>query len=398
MALINIEDPAALRRKTGYEGPAILALGFRPFYLLAAAFAAVAIPVWLASYGGRLAWPRLDMLWHMHEMVYGFVLAVVIGFLYTAGRNWTGLWTPRGGHLGALAALWVAGRVAMAIADPWLAALVDLVFLPLATWPMYRVLARSGNKRNYFLVALLGALFLANAAFHAGVLGLAAISPVNAVYFAIIVIVVIEGAIGGRVIPNFTANAVPGADPLQDPVMDKMAVGLTVAAGLSWAAGLGGLIVGPLALAAGAVQAVRLAGWRPMCTLRNPLLWILHLSYAWIPVGFLLLALSQTGVVSVSAAVHVLGVGALAGLIIGMVTRTALGHTGRPLKAGRSETAMYVLIQLGVLARLVAALTAGLPRDGALMVAGLCWTAAFLLYAIVYGPRLWAPRVDGREG
>ena len=398
MALSNIDDPVAAGRKPGYTGHAIFALGFRPFYLLAALFAALAIPAWLASYAGHLSLPRLDMLWHMHEMVFGFVVAVVIGFLYTAGRNWTGLWTPRGLHLAALAGLWLAGRVAMAFAGPAIAALVDLLFLPLAAWPMYRVLARSGNRRNYFLVALLGALFAANAAFHAGVLGLVQVSPVKAMYFAIIVIVVIEGAIGGRVIPNFTANAVPGADPLQDPVLDKLAVALTVAAGLAWAAGLTGLVVAPLALAAGTVQAVRLAGWRPMCTLRNPLLWILHLSYAWIPVGFFLLALAQAGLVTISAAVHVLGIGALAGLILGMVTRTALGHTGRPLKAGASETTMYVLIQLGVLVRLAAALSSGVWREGGLVIAGACWTAAFLLYAWVYAPLLWAPRLDGREG
>lgn len=396
MAFIHVDDirpPPAT-----YTGPAGLALGFRPFYLLAALFAAVSVPAWLASYYGRLPLAAIDMAWHMHEMMYGFVIAVVVGFLFTAARNWTGLWTPRGAHLAALAALWIAGRVAMLAPVHWTTALVDWAFLPLAAWPLYRVLARTNNRRNLVMVVLLALLAVFNLLFHAARLDWLAINPGRPLYAAIIAVVMMEAIIGGRIIPNFTANALPGVKPVQNPRLDRNCLVLTALAGLAWALDSLPLFAAPLALAAAVAQAWRLAGWKPHTTLRTPLLWILHLSYAWIPVGFALLALAQLGFVPVSAAVHVLAVGAMGGLIAGMITRTALGHTGRPLKGGKSDTAMFVLIQLGVLARLGAALLPFAFRDALLGISTLCWSATFLIYVAVYGPRLLAPRLDGREG
>jgi uncharacterized protein involved in response to NO len=334
----------------------------------------------------------------MHEMVYGFVLAVVIGFLYTAGRNWTGLWTPRGPLLGAIVVLWMAGRAAM-LAEPSVAgAVVEWSFLPLATWPLYRVLERSGNRRNMVLVAVLGLLALANLAFHLAQLGWLEIAPARPIYAALILVVVIEAVIGGRIIPNFTANAVAGAKPRQLPMLERSCMGLTVLAGLAWAFGLDGAPAAGLAAGAAVLQALRLALWRPLVSLRMPLLWILHLSYAWIPAGFAALALSHLGMAPASTAVHLIGVGGMAGLIVGMITRTALGHTGRLLQAGRADTAMYVAIQLGVLARLAAGLPGAPWRDALLVAAGACWSMAFLAYVAIYAPRLWQARVDGREG
>jgi uncharacterized protein involved in response to NO len=395
MSLLRIEEREAPRP---VGGMALLALGFRPLYLLAAAFAAVSVPAWIASYYGVAGPFQVGLAWHAHEMMFGFVVAVVVGFLYTAGRNWTGLWTPRGAQLGAIVALWIVGRAAMFAAPPPVAAAVDIAFLPVAAWPLYRVLKQSNNKRNMFLVGLLGLLALANAVFHASVLGWLDVAPTRPVYAAIIVVVVIEAAIGGRVIPMFTSNAVPGVKAVSSARTDKLALGLTAAAGLAWALALPAVLTALLALGAAAAQAVRLAGWKPLSTLRNPLLWILHVSYAWIPFGFLLLACAQFGVLPQSAAIHVLGLGALGGLILGMITRTALGHTGRALAAGPKETAMYVLVQLAVLLRLVAALAPDSARNVSLVGAAVCWTAAFTLYAVVYGPYLCRPRVDGREG
>lgn len=274
---------------------------------------------------------------------------------------------------------------------------MDVLFLPVAAWPMYRVIRRSGNQRNMILVGLLALLASANIVFHAARLGWLAVSPLAPVYAAIVIVVIIESVIGGRIIPNFTANAVPGTKPVHNERLDKLSLALTGAAGLAWAAGVDGVAGALLSVSAAGVQAVRLAGWKPLVTLRNPLLWILHASYAWIPVGFVLLALAQLGVLPATAAVHVLAVGAIAGLIMGMITRTALGHTGRPLKANRAETAMYVLIQLGVLLRLAAALAPAV-RDPALIAAGACWTAAFAAYLFTYTPYLLRARIDGREG
>jgi len=395
MSLMSIEE--APRAPAPGARPALFALGFRPFYLLAAAFAAVSVPLWVAAQAG---WPvpaRVDMLWHMHEMVYGFAVAVIVGFLYTAGYNWTRLWTPRGWRLAAIAGVWLAGRAAMLAAPPLAAAAVDAIFLPLAALPLYRVLKQSGNRRNMFLVALLGLLALSNLLYHAATLGWLPLDPLAPVHAAIVLIVAIEAVIGGRVIPMFTANGAPGTRPVQDARVDRTALFLTVLAGAAWTAGLAAPFTAALAMAAAVAQALRLAGWKPWRTLRNPLLWILHLSYAWIPLGFLALALAQYSIVTPSAALHLLTVGSLAGLVIGMITRTALGHTGRPLKAGRAETLMYVLAQGAVLARFAAAL-APAARMPWLVLATVCWSGGFLAYLAVYLPRLVAPRPDGREG
>ncbi len=397
MTLTTIDEPRAAPSSTPARAAALFALGFRPFYLLAAVFAALAVPAWTAAQAGWRLPARIDVLWHMHEMVFGFTAAVVVGFLYTAGYNWTRLWTPRGWRLAAIAGLWVAGRVALVAAPPPLAALVDVAFLPVAAIPLYRVLRQSGNRRNMFLVGLLALLALANALYHAAVLGWLDIDPLAPVHGAIMLVVVIETAIGGRVIPMFTANALPGAKPVQDARVDRAALGLTAAAGAAWASGLPAPAGAALACAAAAAQALRLAGWKPWRTWRHPLLWILHLSYAWIPAGLLLLALAQAGLAAQGAAVHVLTVGALAGLIAGMITRTALGHTGRPLRAGRAECLMYVLVQAAVVARFAAAV-APAWRMPCLVLATACWSGAFLAYAAAYAPRLLAPRPDGRPG
>ncbi|MDP3671146.1 MAG: NnrS family protein [Telluria sp.] len=400
MSLLSIEEPVPPpTRATWLNDHPFWRLGFRPFYLCAAVFAALSLPLWVARFLGVLdGLPNVGLGWHMHEMVYGVIIAVIIGFLFTAGRAWTGLQTPRRGHLAALVALWLAGRVAMLVAPPLLAALVDLLFVPLAAWPMYRVLQQSGNKRNLFLAGLLGLLTLINACYHAGALGLIALPPATPIHAAILVVVVIQSVIGARVIPMFTRNGAPGTEPVVNVRRDIIALTLTVLAGLSWVAGLPAPLAAAFAAGAACATALRVAGWQPHRTLHVPLLWILHLSYAWIPVGFVLLALAELGMVGASAPFHALAVGSTAGLIIGMMTRTTLGHTGRALKAGRSEVAMYWLIQLGALARLSAAVGPDSLQRASLLAATVCWTLAFTLFAVVYAPYLWRARLDGRDG
>lgn len=400
MALLKIDEPEKSgHQNQGFSNHPVWRLGFRPFYLLATAFAAISIPLWLASY---LGWfqsaPNVNLLWHMHEMVFGFAIAVIIGFLYTAGRNWTGLWTPRKGHLAALSALWLAGRLAMLATPTVVTALIDWTFIPLATWPVYQVLKQAGNKRNMFLVGLLSLLTLENTLFHAASFGWLAISPIVVMQGAILVIVIITSVIGGRVIPGFTANAIPGVKTVVEPKRDKITIALTVAASVSWLLPLPSAIVGTLAISAAIMQALRLVGWQPQRTLQRPLVWILHVSYGWMPLGFVLLGLAKWGILPASAAFHALAVGTISGLIVGMITRTALGHTGRQLKAGRGELCMYIFIQAGALARLIAAIDIGSTREFMLNIAALSWSATFLLYLAVYGPYLLRLRLDGKEG
>lgn len=398
MTLITI-DESVRERAPQASGHPLFRLGFRPFYLLGAAFAALSIPLWIAQmYGWISLSPSISVGWHAHEMVFGFAIAIIIGFLYTAGRNWTGLWTPRGGALAAICALWMAGRAAMLFTDPLVAALIDIAFLPVAAYPMYRVLRRAGSTRNMMLVVLLGLMAAANAGYHAADLGLLAASPLAFVEAAILVIVVIEAVIGGRVIPMFTKNGAPGSSPVMNARRDHVVMGATMAASIGFVLDVPAPLAAALAAAAAVAQATRLLGWQPAATVRHPLLWILHLSYGWIPIGFALLALHEIGIVPHSAALHALAVGAIAGLIVGMITRTALGHTGRMLRAGKAETAMYALIQAGAVARLAAAL--GLDPSGVIALAGAAafWSLSFVLYLLVYGPYLLAERIDGREG
>lgn len=400
MSLLSIEEPETKSTVSVWRTQhPVWALGFRPYYLLAAGFAALSVPLWVAQYLGWLsAWPHVSVAWHMHEMVFGMVIAVIIGFLYTAGRNWTGLPTPTKAYLAGLAGCWLMGRVAMLLAPQPLAALVDLSFLPLAAWPMYRVLRQSGNTRNMFLIALLALLTVANAIFHAAVLGLIALAPASAVHAAILIIVVIESVIGARVIPMFTQNGVPGVIPIVYPLLNRSAIAALAVASLAYIAPVPPMIAALLCIFAGCVVLVRLALWQPHRTLRTPIVWILHLSYTWIPLGFFLLAIAALELIPTSAAWHALTVGSMAGLILGMMTRTTLGHTGRPLKTGRAELLMYLLIQIGAVARVTATFATPALYQTSLVVAMLCWSGAFLLFLAAYGPYLLRARADGREG
>ena len=400
MTLLTIEEPGVPARLPPWSAShPVWALGFRPFYLLAAGLSVLAIPLWLARYFGWLAaLPNVGLGWHMHEMVFGMAIAVIVGFLFTAARAWTGLPTPRGGHLAALALVWLAGRIAMLAAPPLWAALVDLLFLPLAAWPLYRVLRQAGNKRNLFLVFLLSLLTLANALFHASVLGAVSITPMAPVHAAILIIVIIEAVIGGRVIPMFTRNGAPGVTPVVRPRHDQVALGLTASASLAWVAGAPAPLTASLCAATACAVLLRLAGWQSHRTLHVPLLWILHVSYVWIAFGFILLGMAALGLGAAGTAFHALAVGSMAGLIIGMMTRTTLGHTGRVLKAGRAEAAMYLLIQAGAVLRVLAAFVPAAWRDAALLASGACWTASFLVFLAAYSPYLWRARIDGKEG
>ncbi len=400
MSLLTIEEPTPPAHHALWSGRhAVWALAFRPFYLLASLLAAVAIPIWLAQYLGWVQLTsRVSLGWHMHEMVFGFAVAVVVGFLFTAGRAWTGLWTPRGMHLAALALLWTAARVAMLTGPAWLAAALDLAFLPLAAWSMYSVLQRAGNKRNMFLVGLLSLLTLANAAFHAATMELIALSIIAPIHAGILLIVLIEAVIGGRVIPMFTDNGAPGPKALVLPRNDKIAMVLVVAAAAGWVFGAPGPLMAALAFVAAAATALRLTLWQPQRALHVPLLWILHLSYAWIPIGFVMLGLAALGIGAPSAAFHAMAVGSMGGLIIGMMTRTTLGHTGRKMTSGTAERAMYMLIQAGAVARVAAGLAPHAWRTGALVLSALCWSLSFALFLAVYAPYLWRARLDGKEG
>ncbi|MDY0047633.1 MAG: NnrS family protein [Thauera propionica] len=395
MALIPLEEPTTKRIPP--DTFSLWALAFRPFYLLAAALAVIAIPVWAVAFSGGLQLPIPGMWWHAHEMIFGFAAAVIIGFLFTAGRNWTGLDTPTDGLLAMLAGLWLAGRLAMAFGSGVWVAVVDIAFLPVAAVLLLRVLVKAKSKRNYFVGVLPGLLALANLVFHLAVLQVIDADPLMAMHLALGLIVVLETIIGGRVIPMFTFNGIRGIKQWRDKRVDWAAAIATGVALLLWATGAGAWAA-PVSIIAALLQAVRVGGWNPWATRKVSLLWILHLSYMWIPIGLALIGLAQLGVLPRTAGIHALAIGATGGLIIGMITRTALGHTGRMLVAGPIETAAYVLVQLAVLIRVLTVVAIPAAAVGGIHAAATVWSLGFLLYLWRYTPFLLRARVDGKEG
>jgi len=395
--LISIEEPS--RRRTPPQGFALWQLGFRPFYLLASVFAALSIGLWAAQFAGWLPVPYLaGPVWHAHEMLFGFTLAVVVGFLFTAGRNWSNRPTPTGVPLALLAGLWVAGRVLVLTPFGWAAAVVDTAFPLAAAVALAIPFWASRNKRNYFFVGLLVLMGAANLAIHLSQLGVITLPPFIGIQIGLDVVLFIMAVMGGRVIPMFTNNGVPGAGAVRHDVVERVALASVLVLLAADLLHLEGLVLTIVALAAALAHGVRWALWKPWKTLRTPLVWVLHLAYAWIVVHLALRAAATLGWVSPSLATHALTVGAIGGLIIGMMTRTARGHTARMLQADRFDVASYALVALAAFTRVCIPLVAPGASMQAIVGSAVLWSAGFAVYAVRYWPVLSRPRLDGKPG
>jgi uncharacterized protein involved in response to NO len=382
--------------------------GFRPFFLAAGLHGALVVPLWTAIWLGALPAPGwlAPLWWHGHEMVFGLVSAAIAGFLLTASPVWTGGPALTGAPLAALLALWVAGRLTLMAGGTlpsWLVAAVDGAFLPMLALAVARTLRGSGQRRNQALVGIVVALALANLVMHAEALGLVAGLAGRALRFAVDGIVVLLLVIGGRITPAFTQNALRrmGIERAvrSRPGLDRL--GIVAAAALAvWTVLAGrGLGSGLLAAVAGLASAARLAGWQTWHTRSDPLVWSLHAGAAWVVVGLLLVAAGDLGApMAAAAGLHALTAGAMGASILAVMTRVALGHTGRPLQLPGPALGCYVLVHVGALARVASAFAAGGAQQALLLASSLSWAAAFGLYAIVYGPTLLRPRVDGRPG
>ena len=396
--LLNLEEPARPAPQ-GFAFAALFALGFRPFYLLASAFAALSVPLWALQFSGWLGQPYLaGPVWHAHEMLFGFTLAVIVGFLFTAGRNWTNLPTPSGWALAALATLWLAARVLVLTPFAAAAAVANVAFPLAAALALAKPFIQARSKRNYFFIGLLGLLALAAAVIHLSQRGVVALPTWPALQVALDVVLFILAVMGGRVIPMFTNNSVPGAAATRRPWVEKAALGSVLALLAVDALGLSGWPVAAVALLACGAHAGRWALWQPWRTLRVPLVWVLHLAYLWVPLHLLLRAGAEAGWVMPSLATHALSVGAVGGLVIGMMVRTARGHTGRPLRADRWETACFALVALAAVVRVALPLLAPAQTLHAVLGSAALWSAGFAVYAVRYWPVLSRPRVDGRPG
>ncbi len=367
--------------------------GYRPFFLLAGLWSAIAVPVWLCAYAAELVLPSAlpPMVWHAHEMIFGFAFASVAGFLLTAIPNWTGRLPLRGTPLAALAALWAAGRVAMLLSakiGALPAALIDLAFPVALIAVVTREIVAGGNWRNLPMVAALSLLAAGSLLVHLHALGISYTAEIGN-RLGIATLSMLIALVGGRIVPSFTRNWLArvrpkSALPTQGFRFDIAALAITFAALAAWVAAPDSEATRWLALAAGIVLAVRLSRWCGLATLREPLLFVLHAGYGWLSFGLLLLGLNGFfPVLPASAALHALTVGAVGTMTLAVMTRATLGHSGQPLVAGPGTVAIYLLVTLSALLRLGVPL-AGSSGTALTWAAGAAWSSAFLLFVFLY--------------
>jgi uncharacterized protein involved in response to NO len=379
MAVLRPTEPGA----AAPGAHALFALGFRPFYLLAGVYAALSVPLWAAQYAGWL--PGANPLWHAHEMLFGYAFAVIAGFLLTAVRAWTAQPTPSGAALAGIAALWIAARLS-APYSLQASSVLDALFAIAVAWGIGKPIFASRNRNWYFIVFVL-ALGGASVAFQA--------QPPVALAVGLDVVLVVVAIMGGRVIPAFTNNAVTGAGARRNRWVEYGALGAVL---LLLVLDLFGLPVWPVALVGAAFHAVRVALWAPLATRGRPILWILHLSYAWVAIHLALRGLAGLDLVSPALATHALTVGAIGGLTLGMMTRTSRGHTARPLTVGSWEIAAYVLVHAAAIVRVLLPLILPGAYVALVQLSAALWFAAFAVFTLVYYPILSRPRLDGQPG
>jgi uncharacterized protein involved in response to NO len=382
-----------------YRGPAILGFGFRPFFLGGALWAAMAVAVWIPLLTGGVALPTAfaPIEWHVHELLYGYVPAVVAGFLLTAVPNWTGRMPVTGAPLLALFLTWVAGRAAVLV-SAWIgqraAAIIDLAFLAALAAVIAREILAGNNARNLKVLAVVGLLLLGNALFHAeSALGAGQGHGTRVGIGAIVLLIML---IGGRIIPSFTRNwlarQAPGRLPQPFNRLDGAVIVVSAAALASWVAMPESGTTAILAVAAGMLNILRLGRWAGYRTTAEPLVLVLHVAYAFLPIGFLLLALGIAApcVIASSGALHSWTVGTIGLMTLAVMTRASLGHTGRPLTATLPIQLIYLAALTAALTRIAAAFD--IAREPMLHVSATAWVMAFLGFVIVFAPLLTRPR------
>jgi uncharacterized protein involved in response to NO len=382
-----------------YQGPAILSYGFRPFFLFAAAWSAAVVALWLPLLAGSLYLPTaLDPIqWHTHELIFGYVPAVIAGFLLTAVPNWTGRLPVTGWPLLTLFLVWAIGRIAV-LCSAWiglrLAACIDLSFLIALATIIARELVAGGTTRNAGVLALVGLLLIANMLFYAEVFFTFARGVGNRLGIAAILVLIM--LIGGRIIPSFTRNwlnrRAPGRMPAPFSFMDVAGMVASSIALATWVMFPEGRATAVLALIACVLNTIRLYRWAGERTVAEPLVLILHLAYAFVPLGFLLLPMGIVWpeIVSATGALHAWTIGVFGTMTLAVMTRASLGHTGRPLTASRPIQVIYVAIVIAALARIGAAF--GLLREPMLHLSASAWALAFTGFVVVYAPLLTRPR------
>jgi uncharacterized protein involved in response to NO len=380
--------------------PTLLTQGFRPFFLAAGLWSAAALALWIVMFVTGTALPsRFDPLaWHIHEMLFGFVMAAIAGFLLTAIPNWTRRLPISGGPLALLAALWVLGRIAClvsALVPPWLAVAADLSFPVVLLGVIAREIVAGRNWRNLPMVAPVTVLGIANLLMHLEADGVAV--PAGLGWrLGVAAVIVLISVMAGRIVPSFTRNwlakrRVPDL-PAAPGLIDQSALGALHAGLFGWAFFPDFRPVGLLLLLGAALNLWRLLRWRGGATAAEPLLLVLHLGYAWLVFGAAILGLAMLDAdLPLSAGIHALTAGAIGTMILAVMTRVTRGHTGRDLSADRVTGLIYVLVTLAAITRVAAAFGADWTMALLIVSAG-CWIAAFGFFVLCYGPMLLFPR------
>jgi uncharacterized protein involved in response to NO len=385
----------------------LFSCGFRPAFLLAGIAAVLLVPLWAISFvsGTPLGsgWP--PTLWHGHEMLFGFIGSAVGGFLLTAVPSWTGQKGVSGRPLIALATVWLVARLLIVTSGWWpplLIAAVDLSFLPLLGFLVARSLLRPLN-RNAVLLVVLGALWLTNLVFHFALLRKNPVLAGHALNIGIDIVLTLVTVIGGRIVPVFTAAALRQqgfqGTVQSRPVFTVLAIAAMVLVTLGDMLWPDSRVAGTIAGIAAIIQGTRLVQWRTLRTLRQPIVWILHLAYAWLPIGLALKAAAMLGGYAIAAFwLHALTIGALTTMVTAVMTRASLGHTGRPLIVHPLITVAYVLLTAAAVVRVFGLSGFGLSFPLVVVWSALFWTTAFVLFVGVYLPILSGPRADGKPG
>jgi len=378
----------------------LLSYAFRPFFLVNGIFAILVMLVWIATLHGAGA-SVFTPLWHGHELILGFALAAVAGFSLTAVANWTGRPALSGAPLGWLLSFWLLGRLSMILVGQLPATLVfllDMLFPILLCLLLGREIISARNRRNYPLVVIIAVIASLNILYHLGASQWISGGDRLAVYLLIHTILLLVTIIAGRIVPNFTANWLRKQGHTQMPVnndlINRAALLLTLLVGLSASFLPRHPISGVLAIVAALLHATRLARWKGFATISNPLLFVLHVAYAWLPVGYALLACAVFGwLFSPTTALHALTMGAVGGTVLAVTTRVALGHTGRPLHAARVTVVAYWLMMIAVMVRVLGPFS-GFAYLQVIDLAAMGWILAFALFTWVYWPILSRSRVD----
>ena len=390
---------SSAQKMRAYQGPKILARGFRPFFLSAGLFVAIAMPMWVAvlAFGFETSGSLSSRAWHLHEMLYGYVAAVVVGFLLTAIPNWTGRLPVVGKPLAMLWGLWLAGRVAMMFlaAMPVLAAIIDAAFLMVFAALLWREILAGKNIKNIPVCVLISLLAVSNIAFH--YMSLNEISTAVAERSGLGMIAILISLIGGRIVPSFTRNWMVNQKlsplPVAFDIIDKVGLVIGVVAILSWVAAPEFVPAGILFFIAAILYFYRISRWRGHACTAEWLVVILHIGYLWLPVWFSLMAMSIffPDILSQPNALHALSAGAIGIMTIAVVTRASLGHSGQKLTANFWTKTIYVLIVTGALVRV---LVDWLQIDYtlAIAIAGGLWSAGYTVFVISYGPMFFGKK------